>query len=344
MLKLHRILQRLPSPRWRNMLQELRQNGPFVLGPRAAGLEQQIIMTEPLAFLNGGLIPQAQASLALNDAGFVFGATVTDLCRTFRHRLYRWPDHRARFRRSCAAAFLDVPLDDAAITLKAEELIAHNGALIDAHSDLALVLFATPGPIGYYLGQASAAGAQPTFGMHTFPLPCARYRPWIADGIALATPDVCAVPAVCVDPHIKQRSRMHWWLAEQEVRRTHPGAQALLLDLDGNVTETASANFLLVRNNTIISPPRDRILDGISLGVVSELAAGLGIPMAYRPITLEECHEADEALLTCTTYCLAGVRQINERALAWPGPMLRRLLAAWNTAVGLDIHQQILTG
>ena len=114
-----------------------------------------------------------------------------------------------------------------------------------------------------------------------------------------------------------------------------------MLDLDGNVTETASANFLLVRAGTLISPPRETVLDGISLGVVGELAARLGIPMAHRPIPLEECHAADEALLTSTTFCLAGVRQINDRNIRCPGPMLGRLLQAWNAEVGLDIHGQI---
>lgn len=214
-------------------------------------------MTEPLAFLNGRHISQAHAHIALNDAGFVFGATVTDLCRTFRHRLYRWPEHLARFRQSRRAAHLDVAIDDTIITQSAEELIAHNAGLIDGDGDLALVLFATPGPIGYYLGQSIAPNELPTFGMHTFPLPFARYRPWIEQGIALATPSVRAVPAACVDPHIKQRSRIHWWLAEQEVRRSHPGAQALLLDAEGYVTETASSNFLIARNGTLLSPPRD---------------------------------------------------------------------------------------
>jgi branched-chain amino acid aminotransferase len=300
-------------------------------------------MTEPLAFLNGRMAPQSQAHLPLYDAGFVFGATVTDLCRTFRHRLYRWTEHLARFRRSCQSAYLDVPFDDASITKRAEELVVHNAALIEANYDLALVLFATPGPVGYYLGEAIPAGEQPTFGMHTFVLPFARYRPWIEQGVLLTTPSVRQVPAVCVDRHIKQRSRMHWWLAEQEVRRTRPGALALLLDLDGNVTETASANLLLVREGTLVSPPRDTILEGVSLEVVAQLCARLGIPVEYRRITLEECHAADEALLTCTSYCIAGVRQINERAIAWPGTMLRRLVEAWSAEVGVDIHGQILT-
>ncbi len=294
-------------------------------------------MSEPLAFLNGRLIPQSQASVALHDAGFVFGATVTDLCRTFRHRLYRWPEHLARFRRGCQSAYFDVLFDDVGITQRAVELVGLNAELLDANDDLALVLFATPGPIGYYLGQA-ISGAQPTFGMHTFPLPFARYRPWIEHGVALATPSVRAMPTDCVDPHIKQRSRMHWWLAQNQVPAE---AQALLLDLDGNVTETASANFLLVRDGTIISPPRATILEGISLGVVRELSAKLGIPMTYRPISLEECYAANEALLTCTSYCIAGVRRINDREIPFPGPMLRRLLDAWNAEAGLDFHRQI---
>lgn len=300
-------------------------------------------MTDPFAFLNGSFVPQSQASLALNDAGFVFGATVTDLCRTFRHRLYRWPDHLARFRHSCQSAYLDVSSnDDDDITQRAHELVEHNAKLIDANADLALVLFATPGPIGFYLSQSAAPNDRPTFGMHTFPLPFARYRPWIEQGIALVTPSVRQVPAACIDPHLKQRSRMHWWLAEQEVRRTYRDAQALLLDMDGHVTETASSNFLLVEGDTIVSPPRASVLDGVSLRVVTELCACLGIAMAYRNISVDDCVAADEAILTCTSYCLAGVRQINNRAIPWPGAMLNRLVKAWSAEVGVQIHRQIV--
>lgn len=300
---------------------------------------------EPRALLNGRVVPQSQATLALNDAGFVFGATVTDLCRTFHRRLYRWADHLARFRRSCAAAYLDVADSDEQITGWADELVAANAGLLSPGQELALVLFATPGPIGYYLGEPGGAGdAPPTFGMHTFPLPLARYRGLVEHGARLVTPAVRAVPVECVDPHIKQRSRLHWWLADQEVQRAAPGSQALLLDRNGHVTETAAANFLLVSGGAVISPPRENVLGGISLQHVEELCGRLGIPLAHWPITLAECLAADEALLTGTAFCVAGVRSINGVELPWPGPMLRRLLAAWNDDVGLDIHRQILTG
>ncbi len=294
-------------------------------------------MTEPLAYLNGKMPPQSQARLAQNDAGFVLGATVTDLCRTFRHRLYRWDDHLARFRQSAKSACIDVSVSDAELLRVAEELVAHNSRLIGPNDDLALVMFATPGPIGFYLGEATQPGDSPTLGMHTFPLPFVRYRPWVEHGVELVTPSVRALPETCVHPTIKQRSRMHWWLAEREVRRTHPTAQALLLDDRGFVTETASSNLLLVKDGVLISPPRERILPGVSLGVVAEF----GIPLEYRDLTLADCYAADEAVLTCTTYCIAGVRAINGHPLAFPGPMLGRILKAWSAEVGVEIHRQI---
>jgi branched-subunit amino acid aminotransferase/4-amino-4-deoxychorismate lyase len=178
--------------------------------------------------------------------------------------------------------------------------------------------------------------------MHTFPLPFARYRAWIEHGIKLRTPSVRQVPPECVSPHIKQRSRMHYWLAEQEVCSS--GALALLLDLDGYVTETASANFLIVKDGAIVSPPKEKVLEGVSLKVVSDLADRLAIPMTYRDITLADCHVADEALLINTNYCLAHVGQINDRTFPGTGSIYRRLLEAWNQEVGLDIHQQIMNG
>jgi branched-subunit amino acid aminotransferase/4-amino-4-deoxychorismate lyase len=298
-------------------------------------------MSEPIAFLSGRMIPQLEATLQLNDAGFVSGATVTDLVRTFRHQLYRWHEHLARFRQTCNATSIFPPHTDEEITAWARDLIRCNANLIEANLDLALVLFATPGPIDYYLGVEDPL-PRPTFGMHTFPLPFARYRPWVEHGIDLITPSVRALANV--DPHIKHRSRMHWWLADQEARRTQPEAMAILLDAEGNLTETASSNFLMVKNDVIVSPPRKSVLEGVSLNVVCELARRTGLTVQERPISLENAYTADEALLTCTTFCLAGVRSINQRSVPWPGPVYQKLIAAWNAEVGMDIHEQILRG
>lgn len=138
------------------------------------------------------------------------------------------------------------------------------------------------------------------------------------------------------------RSRLFWWLAEQEAHDRQPGAHALLLDENAHVTETAAANFLIVRNGVVISPPKQSILGGISLRVVEELCGQLAIPFEERSLTIDECITADEAFLTSTPYCIAGVSQINGKTIPWPGPILQRLQHAWNKAVGIDICRQIL--
>ncbi len=151
---------------------------------------------EPLVYQHDTFRPQREAALSLNDAGFVMGVTVTDLCRTFRQRLFRLDDHLRRFRQSCDLARLPQPKTDAELVDIAERLVAHNAKLVSATDDLALVMFATPGPIGYYLGDAGGLGdAAPTFGMHTFPLPFGRYHGLFRHGARLVTPRVRQVPA-----------------------------------------------------------------------------------------------------------------------------------------------------
>jgi branched-subunit amino acid aminotransferase/4-amino-4-deoxychorismate lyase len=300
-------------------------------------------MSEPLAYLDGQLVPQRAARLPLHDAGFVMGATITDLCRTVRQRLYRWGDHFERFRRSCRSARIYPALSEEDIERHAHELVAHNARLLTPDQELALVLLATPGLIGYYAGLPGGVGeAAPTFAMHTFPLPFVRYRRFFEEGVRLVIPRTRQVPAVCVDPRLKQRSRLHWWLAEQEAHQSDPDASALLLDLDGFVTETAAANLLVVRDGVVLTPPRYAVLEGVSLRVVEELCAGLGIGFAEQPLRVHDCLNADEAMVCSTPYCLAGVSRIDGVPLAWPGPVFRRLLEEWSQQLGLDIAGQIL--
>lgn len=297
--------------------------------------------TSPLAYLNGLFLPAEEAQLALHDAGFVFGATATEFGRTFGHRLFRLEEHLRRFGHSCQAACIPQPVRIVELATSAEHLVAHNASLVSPEQELALVLFATPGPLGIYAGLPN--DGPPTLGMHTFPLAFARYRRLFTDGARLVTPVTRHVPPQCLDPQIKQRSRLHWWVAGRQAEAMEPGAWALLQGLDGFVTETAAANFLIVQGGTVVTPPRDTILNGVSLGVTEELCRGLGIPITEKPLSLDDVKSAEEALLTGTAFCLAGVRSINGVSLPWPGPVTQRLTAEWSRLVGLDYRGQIVT-
>src|SRR3954469_10042999 len=173
-------------------------------------------MNSPLAYLHGKFVPFTDAALPLHDAGFVSGATVVDNARTFRHRLFRWPDHLARFRRDCAACYVPLDATDEHLTATAEELVAHNAKLLPPGGELQLVTFATPGPLGVYLGES--ANGPPTLGMVTYPLPFARYRPFFTEGVTLAALAAGGDPDPVLPPTVKHRSRMFWHVADHTAR------------------------------------------------------------------------------------------------------------------------------
>ena len=240
---------------------------------------------------------------------------------------------RRALRHSCELGCIPQPLADDEVRRTAEQLVAHNAADLPESEELVLILFATPGECG-----------TPTFGIHTTPFDAAVYRQVLLRGAKLVTPAVRHIPAECLPAMIKMRSRLFWWRAEQQARELDPEASALLLDLAGHVTETAAANFLLVREGMVISPPGSTILDGISRRMVAGLCGEIGLPFVEQPIDLQTCYSADEALLTSTPYGLAGVAALNGRPLRWPGPVLGRLHDAWCAQLGQEIWRPMLPG
>jgi branched-chain amino acid aminotransferase len=302
-------------------------------------------MNTPLAYLNGRFLPFAEAALPLHDAGFVSGATVVDNARTFRHRLFRWPDHLARFRRDCAACYVPLEAADEQLTATAEELVSHNAKLLLPGGELQLVTFATPGPLGFYLGESANGPA--TLGMVTYPLPFRRYRPFFTEGVTLVAVGQQRRSDAVLPPTVKHRSRMSWHVADHKAREQagNPHALAVIARDAFSLTETSIANILIIKDGVAISPPREDVLDGISLRVTRELCGSLDIPFAHAPVSLSDLAGA-EAVLTGTGFCLAGVKEILNRwqvephHFVWPGPVFRKLLAAWSDLVGVDIEGQ----
>lgn len=301
-------------------------------------------VTEPLVYLSGRTVPASQAHLAIYDGGIVLGATVTEMTRTFNRKLFRLSDHIDRIYRSLKYVRFDVGLSKAEMIQISEDLVANNFKLLADYEEIGLIHFVTPGEYKTYAGSAGGgAPPKPTVCIHTFPLPFELWAKRMELGVRVFTPSIRHVPPQCYDPKMKYRSRMHYYLADQEARAGDPEAIALLLDLDGNVTETSGANFLIVEKGTIVSPTLRNTLPGVSRQTVIELAADLGIPFVERDFQVFNVMNAEEAFLTTTPYCVMPVSHINGAAIGMgtPGPVAKRLLAAWSERVGVDIAKQI---
>lgn len=299
-------------------------------------------MSEPIAYCCGKFVPFSQLSVPVWDSGFVLGASVTEQLRTFRGELFRWKDHVRRLEHSLAVVGIDPPLAADELYEVAARLIAENFPQLLPGRDLGLSIVITPGPYG---SMAPEPGGSAVY-LHTYPLAFARWARQYETGAHLVTTGVTQVPASCWPPELKCRSRMHYYLADQQADRKQAGAKALLLDEAGRVRESSIANVLLCRDAgsspQVLSPPRREILPGISLDVTRKLVQQIGWQFEERELTLPDVEASDEIWLSSTPWCLLPVTRFERQPVGSgsPGPRFAQLLAAWNDLVGLDIAQQ----
>ncbi len=295
----------------------------------------------PLAYIHGKYVPGDQAALPVWDRGVVQGATVTEMIRTFGRVPFRLPQHLARLR--VGLDYLGVAIGETDEQLK--EIVRHlmqtREPALASHADLGIVIFVTPGAIPMYAGEFPVSDS-PTLCVHTFPLPFHQWAEKYQHGQALVVPSIRQIPAEILDPRIKTRSRLHWYLADREARALDPTAVALLQNADGHLTETNSGNFFVVSGGKIRTTPEVDTLPGISQQFVKELAKELAIPYEVGDITLAAALAAEEAFVSSTTSCVLPVTRINRQAIGTgsPGPVTRALLQRWSDRVGLDIVKQ----
>lgn len=300
-------------------------------------------MSEPIAYLNGEFVPMSQCVLPIYDLGIVLGAAVTDFLRTFHQQPYRMEDHVHRFYRSCKYARIEPPVEIEETMAISEKLLADNGRLAP-DDELGLVYYITAGQNAVYAGAAGIPEKlTPTYVQHTFPLRFSLWRNVFREGVHCVTPAPRHWPPQCVSSKIKHRNRLHMWIGEQEVRALDPTAIPLYLDIHGNITETGGSNFVIYRDGKVISPRQPNILWGISLSVLEEILANIGIPFVEEDIQTYDVVTADEAWIPTTPYCLGPVVRINGTPIGdgKPGPVWRKVVDHWSDLAGKDIYREV---
>jgi branched-subunit amino acid aminotransferase/4-amino-4-deoxychorismate lyase len=284
--------------------------------------------------LNGDWVPSTELHVAVDDVGFLLGATVTERLRTFGGQVFRLNEHLQRLRRSLEIVGLEPESISSTVADAISEFLTRNRGKIAADDDWSIVAFVTPGISG---------SGRPTICVHGHPLPFHLWAAQFDAGVHVVVSDIRQIPPNCWPSELKCRSRMHYFLADREAAARRPGARAILLDQDGFVAEASTANVLVYRDGEgLVSPPNDHILAGVSLGVVHELAGQIGVPLVTRPLSVAELRAAGEAMLTSTSVCVLPIVECDGRAIGGgtPGPIYRRMLTAWSDLVGLDVAEQ----
>jgi branched-chain amino acid aminotransferase group I len=268
--------------------------------------------------VGGRLLPRAEAKVSVFDSSVQGGDACWEGLRVYDGRVFKLDAHLERLENSAKAlAFESCPSRDS-IRRALFETLERNGMRDQAHVRLTLTrgekLTSGMSPRNNVFGPCLIVLAEwkkPVFGTRMLELVTSSWR---------------RNPPMCVDSKIHHNNLINNILAKIEADNAGVD-DAVMLDVEGYVSETNATNLFLVRKGEVQTPYADHCLPGVTRGTVLELCAANDIPCRERRLSLTEFYAADEVFTTGTMGELAPVAFIDRRRIGdgAAGPMTRRL-------------------
>ncbi|MDB5483087.1 MAG: aminotransferase class [Caulobacteraceae bacterium] len=286
-----------------------------------------------LVYVNGALVPRAEAKVSVFDAGFSMGDGVWEGLRLHRGRLLFLEAHLDRLIAGAAAIRFDPPLDRAAIEAALRQTLAGNAMADGAH----LRLMVTRGlKTDVNQDPRNAIGVPTVVITAEYKAPPIRSGGW---GLALHTSSIRCTGPETFDMRLNSHSRLN--LIRALLEAIDAGAdEALMLDPQGKVSSCNATNFFFVRNGAVHTSTGDYGFNGITRAHVIALCRANAIPLHQGDFDLAQAHVAEEAFVTGTLGGLTPVATIDgHRMNTSPGPVTQRLTTLYEALKDADAAQ-----
>ena len=273
-----------------------------------------------LVHVDGELVSRGEARISVFDSSVQGGDAVWEGLRVYDGKVYALDRHLDRLFASAHALRFEGTPSREEVRKAIIDTFTANKMYDNAHARLTL----TRGP-------KITSGMSPANNRAGCSLiVLAEWKPPVYGdtGIRLVTASTRRNSPATLDSKIHHNNLLNNILAKIEADIA--GADdALMLDLNGFISETNATNIFLVRKDILVTPTADACLPGITRGIVLELAAADGIDVEERNVSLSELYSADEAFTTGTMGELAPVLEVDARKIgkAAPGPITKRLQA-----------------
>ena len=279
-----------------------------------------------LIYVNGQIVPKAQAMVSVYDAGFMMGDGVWEGIRLYNGHWAFADEHIDRLFDAAKAIDLDLRLTRDQVISALLETQKANGMQNDAHARLMVTRGVKTRPFQHpKLNQRGP----------TMVIIMEHSRQKLPRPIRLATvPHLRGLP-MTQDPKLNSHSKLNCILACIAAEKA--GAdEALMLDINGFVNTTNACNFFIVRKGAVWTSTGDYCMNGITRQKVIDLCRTNGIPVYERNFSLVDTYSADEAFLTGTFGAQTPVGSIDGRQIGTGqmGPMTQRLRELYKTLVG----------
>jgi branched-chain amino acid aminotransferase len=273
-------------------------------------------------YLNGRMMDARRAKVSVFDHSFLYGDGIYETVRAYDYRVFHWAEHYRRLKRSARGIGLASPWSSRFLLDGIVRVLKANRA---PEGSVRISMSRGPGP----LGLDPSLCPKPTLVMLLHPA-----RPMEAlrrTGVSIGIPGVRRNHPRCLDPRIKSNNALNTILAKREAKPL--GAfEAVLLNLDGALTEGTTSNIFFVKGNRLCTPALScGLLEGVTRGAVIALARRAGLKVREGRYTPEDLRQADEVFLSSTTLEIMPVttlrsgRRPHQVGDGRPGPVTRRL-------------------
>lgn len=240
-----------------------------------------------VAYLNGEWLPLDEARVSVFDRGFMFGDGIYEVMPVYGQRIFTLDDHLKRLARSLGELRLESPFSD-------DEWRALFREAVERGKE---------DPAYLYL-QVTRGVAIPR--SHVYPSS-------VTPTVLITITEAPSLRRENVTPHnLVTKQDFRWGRGDIKVtslvanglirnEALAEGYDDAVLIRDGKVTEATAANVFIVKNGTVLTPPKSTfLLHGITRDHVISLAVGAGIPVEERDIPEAEMLAADEIWLSST--------------------------------------------
>jgi branched-chain amino acid aminotransferase len=279
-----------------------------------------------LIWVDGRVVPKAEAMVSVYDSGFMLGDGIWEGIRIYNDQWAFLDEHIDRLFEAAKAIDLDIARSKDEIRAALLETQIANGITTDAHARLMVTRGVKTRPFQH--PKLSQRGP-------TMVIIMEHSRPDLPRPIRLATvPQVRGLP-MTQDPKLNTHSKLNCILACIAAEKA--GAdEALMLDVHGFVNTTNACNIFIVRKGEVWTSTGDYCMNGITRQRVIDLCRANGIPVFERNFSLVEAYSADEAFLTGTFGAQTPVGMIDGRQIGngQLGAMTERIRTLYMRLVG----------
>ena len=271
-----------------------------------------------VVFVNGELVLRAKAMVSVFDSSVQGGDAVWEGLRVYNGRIAALDGHLQRLQDSAKALLFEVVPSTDEVRDAIFKTLAANGMRDESHIRLTLTR-----------GEKITSGMNPRLNQSGCCLiVLAEWKPpvYSDDGIRVITASTRRNTPQCLDSKIHHNNLLNNILASIEANVAGVDS-AIMLDVDGFVSETNDTNLFIVNHGEVLTPTADSCLPGLTRQMILDICKEQGIPAAERRLSMTEVYTADEVFTSGTMGELTPILEADGRVIGngKPGDMTKRL-------------------